>query len=583
LITVAGLILWLCAPFLENILNLGVRDWDQHLFYYETFLKSILEFTQVPLWNPWYCGGMVLLQNPQIPVFSPFYIFAPLINSIVAMKLTIVIHYFIAAFGIFFLSRYVYHLSNIELSFVPIGVFCFNSFWSLQISEGHTWILCSAYIPFVWLGYEKYLESEDIKWAVFGAAFLALIIWSGGIYPGPLTALMLCGYAILRAALGRMIIPLKGLMFLSIYAFLFSALKLIPVMDYMRDYPRITGGREFIPPSIWPEIFFGRDQSLYSGINFPGKVWGWHEYGCYIGVALTFLFLVAVISIFWRTNRREINFRDLALVVCWIAFFILFVGDFAYVTPYRLWRRVPVLNSLHVTGRFLIPLTFISALIILSFARKVELCLPRRLWLRCGLGILCFAAIIDLISVARMPFKEAFPIDIKRIKMIEGDPSIPGNYSVILDLPRYGDVYSSMYAGLLRGQSVVNCYEPIKPKRGFIIDDPLVFSPDPGIVISNIRFSPNKVTVDVHAVSEGRVILNQNFVRGWDVCGVESVLDVESQRPIARVRAGSHPNMTFYYLPKSIFLGAGLTIFGILLAVIHIAVGRNAIMHHKSE
>ena len=97
LLALAALSCWFCAPLLANISNLGAKDWDQHLFYYASFVKSLRQYGQVPLWNPWYCGGSVLFQNPQIPLISPAYILSVLVPLPVAMKLNIVLHYFIAS------------------------------------------------------------------------------------------------------------------------------------------------------------------------------------------------------------------------------------------------------------------------------------------------------------------------------------------------------------------------------------------------------------------------------------------------------------------------------------------------------
>ena len=43
----------------------GLFDWDQHLFYHAVPRATILNYGQFPLWNPYYCGGTVLLANPQ--------------------------------------------------------------------------------------------------------------------------------------------------------------------------------------------------------------------------------------------------------------------------------------------------------------------------------------------------------------------------------------------------------------------------------------------------------------------------------------------------------------------------------------
>ena len=62
-----------CAPLFAQPLALGVNDWDQHLFYYGSVLKNVVEYGQMPYWNPWYCGGNVMWQNPQIALLSPVY------------------------------------------------------------------------------------------------------------------------------------------------------------------------------------------------------------------------------------------------------------------------------------------------------------------------------------------------------------------------------------------------------------------------------------------------------------------------------------------------------------------------------
>ena len=60
-----------CAPLFAQPQGLGANDWDQHLFYYGVVLKNVVEYGQMPFWNPWYCGGNVMWQNPQIAILQP--------------------------------------------------------------------------------------------------------------------------------------------------------------------------------------------------------------------------------------------------------------------------------------------------------------------------------------------------------------------------------------------------------------------------------------------------------------------------------------------------------------------------------
>jgi hypothetical protein len=88
-----------CVPLFAQPLALGVNDWDQHLFYYGSVLKNVIEYGQMPYWNPWYCGGNVMWQNPQIALLSPVYPLAVMMPLQLAMKLNIVLHYWIGFIG----------------------------------------------------------------------------------------------------------------------------------------------------------------------------------------------------------------------------------------------------------------------------------------------------------------------------------------------------------------------------------------------------------------------------------------------------------------------------------------------------
>ena len=88
-----------CAPLFANPQALGTNDWDQHLFYYGVVLKNVVEYGQMPFWNPWYCGGNVMWQNPQVAILSPVYPLTALLSLQLAMKVNIVLHYWIGFLG----------------------------------------------------------------------------------------------------------------------------------------------------------------------------------------------------------------------------------------------------------------------------------------------------------------------------------------------------------------------------------------------------------------------------------------------------------------------------------------------------
>src|SRR5215212_7215402 len=89
----AAIVAWYCAPLFASPNGLGLLDWDQHLFYYGSVMKTVVEYGQLPFWNPWYCGGNVLWQNPQIPLLSPALPLARVMSLPRAMKINIALHY----------------------------------------------------------------------------------------------------------------------------------------------------------------------------------------------------------------------------------------------------------------------------------------------------------------------------------------------------------------------------------------------------------------------------------------------------------------------------------------------------------
>src|SRR2546428_5226003 len=62
-----------CWPLFEHIGELGVGfDWDQHQLYHWVPYETVRSFGEIPLWNPFECGGKALLAHPQSRLLSPF-------------------------------------------------------------------------------------------------------------------------------------------------------------------------------------------------------------------------------------------------------------------------------------------------------------------------------------------------------------------------------------------------------------------------------------------------------------------------------------------------------------------------------
>ena len=249
-------------------------------------------------------------------------------------------------------------------------------------------------------------------------------------------------------------------------------------------------GREYIPPAAWFDIFLAREQSLFmiwkeqdgSTPQAPRMIWDWHEYGSYVGIPLALLFFTAVFKTRIGSQEKSVQYRHLALLICWLGFFILFVGDFAYINPYRILKQIPVFSSLHVTGRFVIILTFIASLVLMGFLRQLQAKYQGGRLLKYLIALACILIVGDVMWVSSKPLGEAFTIKPEVFQSVtENIPREDSPYQMIVDLPSYGS-FSTMYAALTANFAILHgltvqpqCYEPIHPRLGYELGKQLVF------------------------------------------------------------------------------------------------------------
>lgn len=547
--------------------NWGANDWDEHLFVLESAITSIKQYHQLPLWNPWEGGGMVSYQQHANPLLTPFTILCFLFTTPQAVKISIFLHYVIALTGMYIIGRKMFKLNNLFLILIPSSIFVFNGSFFLHFSEGHTWLLPFAYIPFVYYFFEKYVDSKDKKNLILCSLFIALMIFEGGIYPVPMIVLYLIIYSLSMFLLGINKDYILALIEVGVFSILLSSIKVIPLLDYMLVYPRSNPtGSEVIPFHALYKIFLWRGQSLWTFRNgFEGQKFLWHEYGCYIGMGLLGFFIVAnILNI--RTIKKNAN--KIPLYICFVLLFLLFLGDFHRFAPFTLLGKLPIFSSTHGTGRFLIMLTFIASLLSFPLSKWVETVMNKssfkNFWT--VIIIICSCAILfDLFRVNTVSFTQALRFNPQEISYYSDKFSHKYEYQFINAFPGYG-AYSAMYPGLRMNIATICLYKNNPPQKGIDTDKALVLSTDNSTKISNLKFTPNKISFDAESPGESTIFLNQNYVRGWKFSMSEfSVKNIE-HKPAVELPKGTYKNVYFYYFPDSIIIGLVLTVVGILVS-----------------
>jgi len=171
LAVLAALALIYISPVLADIRNIGVADWDSQFFYHAAPLKTILEYGQFPLWNPYFCGGAPMLASPELSFLSPAYVLVLLFGEVVGVKLVIVLFTVLGMWGMYMLSRTL-GLGRVSSLFPPVA-YIMSSWYALRITEGHSGFLPFALLPYVVAFYVKSVEERSIKSFILSGLFWA--------------------------------------------------------------------------------------------------------------------------------------------------------------------------------------------------------------------------------------------------------------------------------------------------------------------------------------------------------------------------------------------------------------------------
>lgn len=602
IVLVLGLgILATTGEVLRGIERWGNYDWDYFFFQGFSIYRSFFEFGELPFWNPWYMGGVPSVGNFQSHFPSPWFLLDLLAGPVASIKLKIVAHQVIGVAAMYWMARG-FRMSRLASVYVS-GTFFFSCWLALRVHTGHLTYLSTAFLPLL-VGLFARARSQSKVVSAFGSgAILALMIFQGGIYDVIFSSFVLSPLTLIWCLQDRSARPLLYAVMVGAWALGFSAVKLFPVVAYMRENPRTTepGGTGWrrvmekedgstadaaapqtppatktgvdalakpkkakaVPrgpvsklelPKFVLAIFLGREQRSNS-IYFPLQEFGWHEYGAYIGPLAIFLALEGPLLAFRQTWPWL-----LIASVC----FLTGAGNFSPYAPWTLIHTLPVFKSMHCPSRLLIPCIF-TVSIAAGFALdalRAKLAGSHPQWPDVVLGLLVAAALIDSVLVSRYAIKDAFP----------KEPPIaqPWPPSIVTIKGEVLGMTIPMFANKCSAAG----YEPIWPKVWVQISDSsdyhgeTYFRPDaPNAPIGKVElvtWTPNTVTVRATCPTAGSIVLNRNWNKGWRADAPYSVSTLDGLIS-SHVEPGEHV-IRFVFVPSDFWLGSRVSLVTIALA-----------------
>ena len=558
-----------CAPLFAQPLALGVFDWDQHLFYYASVLKNIVEYGQLPYWNPWYCGGNVLWQNPQIAILSPVYPLTAIVPLQLAMKINIVLHYWVGFVGMHLLVTRV-----IGVTFVPVVIYIATLVTAsgapaIHLRVGHSVFLPGFYLPLQLFFFFRAFKTGEWKYVFLSAATLALMIVNGGTHILPMSIAALGMFSLAAAVARRDWRPLAFALVFGAIGLAYSAPKLLPVVQYVSggyfwDTRNPTEHPDRVTLEILKQTYLTPTQDV--GGRLPMQRHGWHEYGNYIGPLSALAIVLALIYVFVRRSPVD-HWFGVSLAVTTIWLFLLSLGEFTQYAPASLAHYVPLFSSFRIPSRYTIPFLQFAAVTVAWVFRSMVLRHGLSPAARVTIAAVAFGASAHLIYVNQWNLRNVFteqPFDTSFHWM-----SGPRQIKSIADESPYAPG-SPMLRALMADQSFFTCYESLQLAHGSGPGWPQVFDANPGNRVTDLAVTPNEFTFTVAGgTTDARVILNQNWAPGW----TSSIGPITAPKPtelasmnVPPADSGRH---RFSFRPP--WLLTGLGIFLIAIAATSIA------------
>jgi hypothetical protein len=523
-------------------------DWDLFTELRWVPYYTVVHFHELPFWNPYRCGGMAMLGNPESGIITPFILFYLWFGVCAGLYLEILLHLAIAFAGGYLLAR-VMDLTR-PAAFVCASAFPASSWLYLHIAVGHLNFLPAAYLPWVMALLIVAIERKSLFVAAIGGLVCALTFTEGNytfLYALIVVAILSLALAVSR----RNARPaLTGLM-LVIFAAGFAAVKLIPAWEMLTIHPRAPFGPEYDDLKLMSVYLFSRNQDLYRvGVS----VFLLSEYGAYLSPALALLALVGIFGA---------RLRSLPWAAGAVLFFLLAQGDDGRRhSALVVLRYLPLTDQIDLPARFIIGFSFCTGVLAALGADSIS-----RLNWRWGAGIavaLLAVGLVDSWMVGPPNLRYMFHNRIeplpKATQFRQWFVANPENQTEI--------ALANMGSANCRGYG----YNSI-PTTASAHNNPTDISYRGEYYLLGAgralqtRWTPNELSYDVYAPAPTVLVINQNYYPGWRVEAGNASFVIEGTLLALKLPPGRQ-QVTLVYRPRFLLVAFALTLGAAVATVI---------------
>lgn len=550
----------------------GFGDYQEYHHLWEAGWVALTRFGELPLWNPWQCGGITQYGNPQTQVFHPLFYVSLLTGATVALKLFLVVHAAAGLLGGYLLARREEGLGVIPSTLAAVG-WAASGYFAWHCGTGHANFIAFYLLPWLVLAWRR--STVDLRWAVLTGLVMSAVVFAGGVYAFPFFVLVLAHEALwsLREPARRRRVLSAGLLAILVTV-LVGGLRLIPILADLQHHPRLAPSLDAMTPGELLVALVWQDYT-WPHRPIPGHDWIWVEYSAYVGWTIVAL---GALGVALALSRR----RHLRLLTGAMVFGVLTLGSFAPWAPWALVHELPIFDSLRVPSRFSVILLFYFVLLaahaLTAIARGAARLAEAQGWPGArviGLGVAvalagigCADVVAAHLAVLKGKWQDP-PIDAVRplphfLARVPGPEDWPGEdiHPTPAYFPRLnlgtGYCYSGMHyhgaRGLWEGwREQVR----VEPGRGRVYEE---------------RITANTVSALVELPRAARAVFNRTWAPGWTSEHGPGFEGGGVERTSADLMAVALPpgmhRVELRYRPPTLPWAAGATLLGLALSAL---------------
>lgn len=568
--TIALLILVLGVAFLPYFREWRfLADWDMALHYGMLLAayRSVIEFGELPFWNPFLGGGHPNLYFPETFIAAPHFLFS-YIEPLLGIKLGLPLAVGIGLAG-------AYQLAGLRFDAVLVRclvaiTYAFSGFHLSKMTVGMLWSPSGMLIPWAVWSFLRALQTEQLRYRIGFAVAIMWMLLGGGVYYLVYTALALCIIVIanLKKMTRRRWLALleMGVVTLGV-----SCLKLLPSLAIMgaskRQVDTEAGGSSVL--GLWYGLVSERVTRLDIGSIFGDAKFGfWRGFSHDFDENCLYLSLLGVLLLLIGLVRPEpdpevgdrptLSNRALfgLLAVSLYAALGENLGAFSFAV---LTRDLPIFSTMRLPHRALI----IAVLVIPLFVGFGLQNLGRRLPDRARMPIEILVLVVQLGLLLRFHYilyERNVRLPVPALQPVVDFRHVPESRN-LYEVLNAGQANPTLAATFGLGTRVLNVGR--RPYRGEY------FFADSEAIPELMRWSPSRIVLKLPKHDSRLLIVNQFYEPSWlaqDQNGAP--LNVVSVRRIPRSKAGkvlgveldsTTTQATLSYEPR--YASAGLWVF----------------------